>query len=45
MHELWERVQVEWNKIPEDVCSKLVGSMRRHVKAVGKARGGYTRYQ
>src|SRR5271157_145686 len=45
VHELWERVQVEWNKIPEDVCFKLVRSMRRRVKAVDKAKGGYTRYQ
>jgi len=45
VHELWERVQVEWDKIPKEVCCKLIASMRKRVKAVRRAKGGYTRYQ
>ena len=45
VHELWERIQVEWNNIPKDVCSNLIKSMRKRVKAVKRARGGYTKYQ
>ena len=45
VHELWERVEKEWNAIPQDVCSNLVASMERRVKAVKRAKGGYTRYQ
>jgi len=37
--ELWERVQVEWDKIEAGVCQKLVESMRRRVAAVLKAKG------
>ena len=45
MHEHWEYIQVEWNKILKDVYSNLVGSMRRHVKAVKKVKSRYTKYQ
>src|SRR5271169_5506364 len=45
VHELWEHVQVEWNKIPKEVCCKLIASMCKRVKAVRRAKGGYTRYQ
>ena len=45
VHELWEYVQVEWNKIPEDVCSKLVESMPKHVKAVKRVKGNDIYYQ
>ncbi len=45
VHELWECVQKEWNAIPKDVCVKLIESMPQRVKAVIKAKGGYTRYQ
>ena len=44
MLELWERVQVEWDKIEPEVCQKLIESMPKHVEAVLKAKGGYTRY-
>ena len=44
MEELWERVQVEWEKIPASECQKLIESMPRRVKAVIKAKGGYTKY-
>ena len=42
--ELWERVEVEWNKIPVQVCMDLIESMPRRIAAVLKARGGYTKY-
>ena len=42
--ELWERVQEEWEKIPDSVCKDLVESMPRRVAAVIKAKGGYTKY-
>ena len=45
VHELWECVQKEWDNIPKDVCTNLIGSMRKRVKALKKAKGGYTRYQ
>jgi hypothetical protein len=42
--ELWECVQVEWNKIEPKVCQDLIESMPRRVAAVIKAKGGYTKY-
>ena len=44
MHELWERVEEQWNKIPAAECQKLIESMPRRVQAVIKAKGGYTKY-
>lgn len=44
MHELWERVEAEWNKIPPQTCIDLITSMPRRVAAVLKAKGGYTKY-
>jgi transposase len=44
MIELWERVQVEWNKIAAEECVKLIESMPRRVAAVLKAKGGFTKY-
>src|SRR5258708_24800798 len=41
---LWERVQVEWDKIPAKVCQDLIESMPRRGEAVFKAKGGYTKY-
>ena len=32
MHELWERVQVEWENIPREVCVHLIESMPRKVQ-------------
>jgi len=42
--ELWERVQVEWEKIESEVCQNLIESMPRRVAAVVKAKGGHTKY-
>jgi len=44
MHELWECVEAEWNKIPQQICIDLITSMPRRVAAVLKAKGGYTKY-
>ncbi len=44
MLELWERVQVEWEKIEPEVCQNLIESMPRRVAAVVKAKGGHTKY-
>ena len=44
VHELWERVQAEWDRIELEVCQNLIESMPRRVEAVYKAKGGYTKY-
>ena len=42
--ELWERVQKEWEWIPDSRCRDLVESIPRRVEAVIEAKGGYTKY-
>jgi len=42
--ELWECVSREWEDIPASVCQNLVESMPRRVRAVLRAKGGYTKY-
>jgi len=44
VHELWERVAEEWNKINPETCQKLIESMPRRIQAVIKAKGGHTKY-
>jgi hypothetical protein len=44
LEELWRRCQVEWEKIPKEVCQNLIESMPRRVQAVLKAKGGFTKY-
>ena len=44
VHELWERVVEEWNKIPPETCQNLIESMPRRIQAVIKAKGGHTKY-
>ena len=44
MHELWVRVEQEWEDIPEQVCLDLTESMPRRVAAVLVAKGGCTKY-
>ena len=41
---LWERIQVEWDKIPIEECQKLIKSMARRIETVVRAKGGYTKY-
>ena len=40
IHELWERVQVDWEEIAASECQRLIESMPRRVQAVLKAKGG-----
>ena len=42
--ELWGRVQVEWEKIPPEVCQNLIKSMPEKIAAWIKAKGGCTKY-
>jgi transposase len=42
--ELWERIQVEWEKIEVAQCQNLIESMPRRVQEVISAKGGYTSY-
>jgi transposase len=44
LHELWERVEREWEAIDKSVCQRLIESMPRRIAAVLKAKGGYTKY-
>jgi transposase len=44
IHELWERVEKEWNGIPKEVVQNLIASMPRRCAAVIKAKGGHTKY-
>jgi transposase len=44
IHELWERIQVDWEEISVAECQKLIESMPRRIEAVLKAKGGYTKY-
>lgn len=44
IYQLWERVEREWARIPPQICAALVNSMPRRIRAVIKAKGGYTKY-
>ncbi|KAJ1310446.1 hypothetical protein OPQ81_007179 [Rhizoctonia solani] len=44
IHELWERVQAEWDGIKPKYCRKLVESMPRRMKQVLDRKGGPTDY-
>jgi transposase len=44
VHELWQEVQREWEKIPEELCKHLIATMPSRIQAVLKAKGGYTQY-
>lgn len=44
VHQLWERVVVEWGKISVEECQKWIESMPRRVEAVIKAKGAHTKY-
>ena len=41
---LWEAFEKEWESIEPALCRKLVHSMTSRVRAVIKAKGGYTNY-
>ena len=44
IHELCERIQDEWSKIPVELCRNLISSMPSRIQALLKARGGNTKY-
>ena len=44
MQELWERVEQQWEAIPQDICIRLIESMPRPIAAVLKAKEKYTKY-
>ena len=43
--ELWERVEDEWESIPQGIVLNLIESMPRRVEAVLKAKRGLIKYQ
>lgn len=43
-HDLYQKIQEEWEKIPTDYCAKVVESMPKRINAVIKAKGGPTKY-
>ena len=44
MLELWERVETIWNEITPETCAKLIKSMPKRIKAVLRAKGGWTSF-
>jgi hypothetical protein len=44
IHELWQVVLQEWEKVPLDLIKSLYESMPRRVEAVVRAKGGHTKY-
>ena len=42
--ELWDRIDIEWNKLDADTCRRYIDSMPDRIEAVIRAKGGYTRY-
>jgi transposase len=44
VNELWDRVQEVWETIEVEYCRTLIESMPDRIRAVLKAKGGYTRY-
>ena len=44
VHELWDRLVDEWNKIASEVCQNLIESMPRCIEAFIRENGGHTKY-
>ena len=44
MLELWERIEVEWEKIQKNTCLKLIESIPKRMKAVIKVKGKWINY-
>jgi transposase len=42
--ELWERFQVEWEKVEPELCQNLISSMPNRMREVIKAKGGSINY-
>ena len=41
---IFEEFQQHWNSIPQELCIKLVTSMKNRLQAVINAKGGFTKY-
>ncbi|KAG0861567.1 hypothetical protein G6F16_013176 [Rhizopus arrhizus] len=44
VHELWERVEKEWNSFDKEACRRYIDTMPARIKAVIDANGGSTKY-
>ncbi|KAG1253409.1 hypothetical protein G6F57_021629 [Rhizopus arrhizus] len=44
VHELWERVEKEWNSFDKEVCRRYIDTMPARIKAAIDAKGGSTKY-
>ncbi|KAG1391774.1 hypothetical protein G6F60_012396 [Rhizopus arrhizus] len=44
VHELWERVEKEWNSFDKEACRRYIDTMPARIKAVIDAKGGSTKY-
>ncbi|KAG0899630.1 hypothetical protein G6F29_013235 [Rhizopus arrhizus] len=44
VHDLWSRIEEEWNSFTKEQCQAYIKSMPARCRAVIKAKGGYTRY-
>lgn len=44
VHQLWDRVVEQWEKLDEEQCQKWIESMPRRIEAVIKAKGAHTKY-
>ncbi|EIE86151.1 hypothetical protein RO3G_10862 [Rhizopus delemar RA 99-880] len=44
VHELWEKIEKEWNTFTVDECRRYIDSMPVRCKAVIKPKRGHTRY-
>jgi len=42
--ELWERISIEWYKIPVEYCRKLISSMPQRLQAVHRLKGKHPKY-
>ncbi|KAG0753569.1 hypothetical protein G6F24_012917 [Rhizopus arrhizus] len=44
VHELWERVEKEWNSFDKEACRRYIHTMPARIKAVIDANGGSAKY-
>lgn len=44
VHDLWDRIEEQWNTITKEQCQRYIDSMPARIQAVIKAKGGYTNY-
>ncbi|ORE00883.1 hypothetical protein BCV72DRAFT_310543 [Rhizopus microsporus var. microsporus] len=44
VHELWDRIEKEWNTFTVEECRRYIDSMPDRCRAVIDANGGHTRY-